>query len=129
MRYCDRCGNGHECTAEEAERMKYEVKMEELRTNRDIEVARVNASAAKTIAETEAESGAARAEGEADGMREVIEAATGGETGTEPVPIMVDGPPAEPELEPGPDVEPPPAPEVSAEPDTRGGGGWWDGYR
>ena len=77
-RFCPDCGTGHECTAEQAERMSAEVAIERLRTTRDIEVARITASASKDIAETEAESGTAHAEGIAEGMETALDAVTGG---------------------------------------------------
>lgn len=78
--FCPECGADHHAAEraerEEAERAAdREVEIERLRTKRDIEVARIQASAAKDIAEEEADADLARAEGRAEGMTEVIEAA------------------------------------------------------
>lgn len=128
-RFCPDCGNPHECTAEQAGAEKAEVAIEKLRTNRDIEVARIGASASRDIAETEAESGTAHAEGIAEGMETALDAVTGGgepDGGQLPVVVEGGGDP-EPEPEETPDVPPPPdVPEPEPEPY---GSGWWDGYR
>ena len=128
MRYCPDCGTPHECEAQGASE-KSDVAIERLRTNRDIEVARINAAAAKTIAETEAENSGERAEGVAEGMEAALDAVTGGggeEAEGEPIVVETE-PDGEPEPEPGPDNEPPVV-EVT-EPVTRTSRGWWDGYR
>jgi hypothetical protein len=129
MRFCPECGNGHECEGQ-ASALDREVEIERLRTKRDIEVARINASAAKDIAETEAESDVARAEGEVDGMETALDAlAGGGETeGGDGAPVVVDAPPdPEPEVEEEPDSAPPVV-EVSAPRETKSAG-YWGNYK
>lgn len=127
MRYCPDCGTPHECEAENG-REKSEVAIVRLQTQRDIEVARINAAAAKTIAETEAENSSDRAEGIAEGMETALDAVAGGPEEPEGEPIVVEAEPdGEPEPEPGPDNEPPVV-EVS-EPAAPRSRGWWDGYR
>jgi hypothetical protein len=124
MRYCDRCGNGHECT-EEAAALDREVEITRLNTKRDIEVARIQASAAADIAETEAEHAADFAEGKAEGMETVIEASAPEEPG-EGEPVVIEAEP-EPEPEPEPDMVPPVVETHAAdEPKQRG---YWDAYR
>lgn len=127
MRFCQDCGTPHECAAENAAE-KAEVAIERLRTNRDIEVARINASAAKDIAETEAENSADHAEGIAEGMETALDAVTGAdEAEPEGAPIVI----ADPEPDPEPEGEPDTAPPVVdiPEPRTPSRSGWWDGYR
>lgn len=109
--FCPECGLDHHM-AERAEREETEraadreVEIERLRTKRDIEVARIQANAAEHIAEDEAAVDVAHAEGEADGMRDVLDAIGGGDAEPEPepegAPIVV-----EPEPEPEPDMVPP----------------------
>src|SRR5579862_2802116 len=114
MRYCPSCGTGHECDSEEGGREKAEVAITRLETNRDIEVARINAAAGVQIADSEAVQAAAHAEGVVEGAEAVIDAAS-------PETIVVeDGPgPAaepvepEPEPEPEPGMVPPEVPPVS----------------
>lgn len=126
MRYCPDCGTPHECEAQGTSE-KAEVAIERLRTQRDIEVARITAAAGVKVAETEAEHAADFAEGRADGMETVIEA------GTEPdadegAPIVVDVPD---EPEPEPEEEPESAPdvvEVTTPRETKRGG-YWSNYR
>lgn len=112
--YCPECGADHHA-AERAEREETErladreVEIERLRTKRDIEVARIQASAAKDIAEEEADADLAHAEGIAEGMAEVIDAASPDpEPEPEPVPVIVDAP-----AEPEPEVPAPPVTEES----------------
>jgi hypothetical protein len=129
MRYCPDCGTPHECEGQAAA-IDREVEIERLRTRRDIEVARITASAARDIAETEAESDVARAEGEVDGMETALDAlAGGGETDSgEGAPIVVD---TTPEPEPEIDEEPDSAPPVIdvATPRESKRGGYWGNYK
>lgn len=130
MSFCPDCGIDHHAGDREIEAAAdREVEIERLRTKRDIEVARITASAAKDISETEAETGTARAEGQVEGMETVLETISGGEPddGGDP-PVIVEAPGPEPETEPGPDVAPPPE-EPAAVPRENKGNGWWDGYR
>lgn len=130
MRFCPDCGTPHECEAQ-AQAERTEVAIERLRTNRDIEVARITASAASTIAETEAEHSAEHAEGVAEGMETALDAVTGTDEAeaADGEPIVVEAS-AEPEFEPEgePENAPPEVVEV-AEPDMPKRGGYWDAYR
>ena len=127
MSFCVDCGLDHhagERTA--AEQVNAEVEIERLRTRRDIEVARITASASKDIAETEAEPDLARAEGAVEGMAAVLDTIAGG--GEPPAipggpPIIVE-PPAEEVPDETPDIEPPP-PAVEVTPPAKRGGGYW----
>jgi hypothetical protein len=128
MRFCELCGTGHDCERETGAE-KTEVAIERLRTNRDIEVARISASTVKDVAEVESEHSAEHAEGVAEGMETALDAVTGG--GGEP-----DGEP--PVLEvPAPEGDPVPEPEDNAppevidtpEPDEPDRAGWWSNYR
>ncbi len=79
--FCPDCGIDHHAAERtEADAVKAEadraVEIARLETKRDIEVARINAGAATAISETEAEADVARAEGIAEGMENVIDAAT-----------------------------------------------------
>jgi hypothetical protein len=129
MRFCPDCGTGHECEAATTA-LDREVEIERLRTRRDIEVARITASAAKDIAETDAENPSEHAEGVAEGMETALEALSGGgapasDGGT---PIVVDMPDEpEAEAEPEPDMEPPVV-DVAPPKETKRGG-YWDGYK
>lgn len=127
MKYCPECGNPHECAAEvvidaEAE----ETKRVRIQADRDIEIARLQAGAAKAIAATEAESEAAHLEGVIEG----VELATDpGEPdpaeGGDPIVVQVDAGDQdtdEVDVEEPPEVEP--IPEPAGKPK-----GWWDNYR
>lgn len=132
MRYCPDCGTAHECEAAVAGVEKAEVAIEKLRTNRDIEVARINATAGVQISETEAEAGVAHAEGRAEGMEDAIEAVTGGgpaEGDGEPIVVeTAANPVGEPDAIDEPEIEAPP--EVAEVPASEGSGSsWWSGYR
>ena len=80
MSFCAECGIDHHAgdPGEVEAAADREVEIERLRTKRDIEVARITASAAKDISETEAETGTARAEGQVEGMETVLETISGG---------------------------------------------------
>lgn len=126
MKYCPDCGTGHECENETG-REKAEVAITRLTTQRDIEVARINAQAGVKIADSEATQAAAHAEGVEEGIGAVLDAASpdappAGET---PLIVQADAPGPEPELEP--EMAPPPVGVPAAE--ESGGSGWWDGYR
>lgn len=129
MRYCQACGQGHDCPGD-VSAVDREVEIERLRTRRDIEVARIQASAAKDIAETDAEHSSEHAEGLAEGMETAIEAIAGGgePDGGEGTPIVVS---ADTEPEPEPEEEPESAPEVVevATPRESKRGGYWSNYR
>lgn len=128
MRYCQDCGTPHECINEQRELDKTRVEMMRLETNRDIEVARINAGAARSIAATEAEHSADHAEGVAEGMETALDAVSGGGDPA-PVgdPIVIDsGDDADPEPDLADDVTPP---VVIPEPrEPKSNSGWWDGY-
>lgn len=126
MRYCQACGTGHECEAEESGGEKAEVAIARLETNRDIEVARLTSAAGVKIADSEATHAAAHAEGMEEGIGAVLDAATPAAPETAGPPVVISSAdPAEPEAVPDltpPEVITPPAEET-------GGAGWWDGYR
>lgn len=110
--YCSVCGDGaHSMPRDEAqaevetaaELTAAEVEIARINADRDIKLARINAG----VIETEQVAELAHAEGKAEGMAEVIEAAA-----PEPEqPPVIELPPApEPEPEPEP-MQPPPADE------------------
>src|SRR5271167_4643898 len=73
-KFCPECGTGHDCEiASGLDPETAAVKIARLETQRDIEVARIQAGAAKVIAETEADSAA----DELEGVLEGVELATG----------------------------------------------------
>ena len=120
--FCPECGIDHHA-AERAEReaeqvaADREVEIERLRTKRDIEVARIQASAAKDIAEEEADADLAHAEGVADGMREIVEAAAPEpEPEPEPEPVIINAPVADADADAD---DGPPAAEGSSRPSRR----------
>lgn len=131
MKFCPECGTGHDCEVQGGDRMSDVVRIAELETRRDIEVAKVNARAdraaldtAEVIAEVEADAEVEAAEVQAVVLGEAIEAA-----GTaEPEPVIIDVP-GQPDPEPEPDdgelppAEGSPAPEP-AEGKSRGLGMW-----
>lgn len=128
-RFCPDCGTPHDCTAESGVN-KTQVEIVRLETNRDIEVARLNARAATTIAETDAENSSEHAEGLAEGMETAIDALSGGSAPEDDggAPIVVDMP-DEPEPEPAEEPDnAPPVVEVSAPAETKRGG-YWSNYR
>lgn len=124
-RYCADCGTAHECTSA----AETELALARVWANRDIEVARINASAAKDIAETGAEHSSEHAEGVAEGMETALEAVAGGgePEAAEGEPIVVD-----PGSEPDPvlEEEPENAPDVVevSPPAESGRGGYWSMY-
>jgi hypothetical protein len=132
MRYCERCGTGHECESDVQAAADREVAIEKLRTTRDIEVARINASAGVQVAETEAEHATQHAEGVVEGIETVLDAVSGetapdGDAVPEGEPIVVE---TAPEAEPEPELDAPPPPEVVTETSSRNGkGGYWGAYR
>jgi hypothetical protein len=130
MRFCEGCGQGHECEADTADGAeKAAVAIARIEANRDIEVARLNAGAAKVIAEAEAQGEAEHAEGVVEGL----ELATGGgepdaDDAAAPV-IVVDGGDAD---EPDADDTAEEPPEVTApapEPGPRKPRSWDEAYR
>lgn len=128
QKFCAECGTPHECAATPAgDYMTAEVKIAKINADRDVEIARLQAGAAKAIAATEAEHSADFAEGKAEGLEEAItggegEEAEGGE------PIVVEVPAAEPEAEADDIVEEPPVITTPA-PTAPKRGGYWDAYR
>lgn len=125
MKYCPNCGTGHDCEAEDVAGVeKTAVAIARLETNRDIEVARLQAGAVKHVADAEAESEADHLEGVIEG----VELATGeGEPDTsDPAPSIVVQ--ADAPEDDAPDVEEPPEvePVIPAEPENPG---WWSAYR
>lgn len=133
MPYCQHCGGEVDtlpgmATAEEREPM--EVTLARIQADRDVQVARIEASAhraelatAETIAETEADA-------QVDAAEAVAEIITAQAEDSEPEPdgdpIVVETPAAEPEPAPEPDMMLPAA--EPHEPREKPAG-WWDGYR
>lgn len=129
MKYCPNCGTGHECSVT-GELDRTAVELMRLQTNRDIEVARLSAGAAKHIADVEAENSAEHAEGVAEGMETALEAVSGGgaEDAGEPEgdPIVIDdGTDAEDVTEAEDDITPP---VVVPDAGPAKPAGWWSGY-
>lgn len=97
MRYCQDCGEGHECEAQAAvTAVDREIEIERLRTKRDIEVARIGAGVqrdeletAESIAETQAEAEVISAIAEAEILGDAIE----GGIQDAPEPLIIDAPP------------------------------------
>lgn len=128
MRYCPDCGTPHECAAVTARELdRTAVELMRLQTNRDIEVARLNTGAAKSIAATEAEHSADHAEGVAEGMETALDAVSGADDQPAPAgdPIVIDAGDDEDPGEPADDMTPPIAIPEPREPKSSG---WWDGY-
>lgn len=130
MKYCPDCGTPHECITEQRELDKTAVEIKRLETNRDIEVARLSAGAARHIADAEADHSAEHAEGVAEGMETALDAITGGGETAEPAgdPIVVeagDEAAEETEAEEDDDVTPP---VIIPEPSAPKAAGWWSGY-
>ena len=133
MRYCPDCGDSHECTAQAASaEADARVRIAEIEARRDVRVAelraqetRTEAEAATEIAGSEAIVEAAAAEGVAEGLETVIDAASPdapAETGAEPV-VIVEQPAGD-----GGDLaeEPPPVAEETREPvASRKSNPWW----
>jgi hypothetical protein len=137
MRYCQDCGTPHECTAEgEREADKTRIRLAEIEASRDVRIAELRAGEVKTeaaaaidIAEAEMAVDAARAEGEADGMETVIDAAAGGNDPAGAEPVVAEFPGGEsgdPEPEPEETQAPP---ETELVPATPKKAGWWDAYQ
>ena len=127
MRYCDSCGNSHECEASESGREKAEVAIARLNTTRDIEVARIQSAAGVKIAGSDSAAVAAHAEGVEEGIGVVIGAQAPDEPEAEGAAIVIDasgGESAGEELLP--EMAPPEVPVTAAA--ESGGAGWWDGY-
>lgn len=128
MKFCPDCGTGHECSAEIAAD-RTDLAIARVQAERDIELARINAGAAKAIAETEAENSSEHAEGVAEGMETALDAVSGSgddEPPADPVVVQAEAD-EEPEPEPGPDNEPPVV-EIP-DPAPKSSGGYWAGYR
>ena len=127
MKFCPDCGNPHECAAETVSNVEAEeTKRVRIQAERDMEIARINAGAAKAIAATEADSEADHLEGVIEGAE--LMAGDGGdpppaEPGGEPIVVQVDATDDD-----APDIEEPPVVEP-AEPATPARAGYWDNYR
>lgn len=131
MTFCANCGSPcPSCSskAEEDKAINAEVEKVRLETNRDIQVARIQANAAVTMIADEAAAEAAHAEGVIEGVGAVIDAATGEAPTEEPIPVVMPEP--EPELEPEPvdELALPPV-EESGMPKEPKKAGYWDAYR
>jgi hypothetical protein len=128
VKYCPECGTSHECVTEQRDLDRTAVEIKRLETNRDIEVARLQAGAAKHIADAEAEHSADYAEGRAEGVTETLEAVSGGgDPAPEPAgePIVVEAGEEDEDGETEDDVTPPVVVPEPAEPKAAG---WWSGY-
>lgn len=127
MKYCQSCGTGHECDAEETGREKAEVAVVRLQTQRDIEVARINAQAEVKVAASDAATIAAHAEGVVEGAGAIIDAATPDPVEPAGAPIVVQADTPAPDLADEPDLTPPEV--VTPVAAGKSDGGWWGSYR
>jgi hypothetical protein len=128
MKYCQDCGNPHECAAETVSNVEAEeTKRVRIQADRDIRIAEVQAGAAKVIAEVEAESEADHLEGVIEGVELVAGDAEPDADDTTVPTIVVQG--DDPGAEETTDVEEPPEVTSIPEPAKSGGGGYWGGYR
>jgi hypothetical protein len=128
MKFCADCGTSHECTVETGDRASDAVRIAELETRRDIEVARITARADRAaleadveIAETEADASVEVAAAEAEVIGTILAEADPPES--DPGPVITVAPDISQEADPEelPPVEGSPAPEAST---TRGLGMW-----
>lgn len=120
--YCPGCGTQLEREIEHAEGEAVEteqqteeitdaaVEIARIEANRDVMIKKIDAGIAEHVAEVDTAAELAHAEGEAEGMERVIEAASPPETPDAPVVVVPDNPPPE-----EPEITPPPA-EDSTEP-------------
>lgn len=131
--FCPECGADHHVADRAAEAAAdREVTIEKIHADRDIRIAQIEANVRRDVAETENALETAHAEGVAEGMQTVVDAATGDgqapELAPDGAPIIVDAAAAAPEPEPEPALAPPvvePSPSSSS---RSGGNGWWSGY-
>lgn len=129
--YCPECGIDHHA-ADRAEEQAADraVELARIEANRDITIAKINASVTRDTADVDQAAALAHAEGEAEGMQTALEGGAGVDQAPDVngAPIVVESPEPEPAPEPEPELAPPPAPPSSPEPGSRGSG-WWSGYR
>jgi hypothetical protein len=129
MRYCEDCGNGHECTAAGRESVESdEVKIARINREADVQIAKLGARTERDwnetrveVAEIEADAAVEAAAAEAEVVGAAIEAGIA----PEPEPVIIDAPEAIADAEP--DDAPPPA-EGSAPPEPKAkaaGLGFW----
>lgn len=97
MRYCQDCGEGHDCSGTVAPGPSDAVRIAEIERDRDIKLAQLSARAARdelatdeAIAETYAEADVAAAVAEAEVIGAAVEASM--DAGTDPAPVIVDAP-------------------------------------
>lgn len=130
-RWCRDCGDQHECTAEEvADTGRTQIRLAEIGAERDVEIARLQASTVAEVVDSAAVVDAAAAEGRADGMETALEDLSGGAAAAEAEP---DGQaeivefPAEPvdQAEVVPDMPEQVSVTVPSEPKRAG---YWDNY-
>lgn len=126
-KFCPNCGTPHECAAEAAsEAEKTALAIARVEANRDIEIARLQAGAAKHIADAQAESEADHLEGVIEG----VELASGESDGDDvpagdPIIVQVD---AGDDDDTEADVEEPPVVDAIPEPGGKSRD-WWAAYR
>lgn len=128
---CPDCGLTHAAAGERP--VSDAVRIAELETHRDVEVARLARSQEAHYDETRVEVAEIEADGQvatAEALAPAIAAAGDSDPEPEPVPVVVEGggdpdPEPEPEL---PDVAPPPLIDEAPEPPAKPSG-MWAGYR
>ena len=111
MKYCADCGAGHECDAQDSDRTSDAVRIAELETRRDIEIARLQARADRAQAEADQEIAETFADAEVEAAAvsaEVTAAAIDAAGIEEPAPVIIDAAPPPPADE-GDGEELPPA--------------------
>jgi hypothetical protein len=132
MKYCPECGTGHECDVATEGRVSDIVRIAELETKRDIEIAKIGArgtrvelEAAVEIAEVQADAEVDAAVAEAEIVGAALEAGMIQPEPVAPAPVIIDSDidaSAEADPEELPPVEGSPAPEAA--PSKRGLGMW-----
>jgi hypothetical protein len=120
VKYCADCGAGHECDAQDSDRTSDAVRIAELETRRDIEIARLQARADRAQAEADQEIAETFADAEVEAAAveaEVVGAAIEAAGIEEAAPVVVDVAPPPPaddaaDAEELPPAEGSPAPEA-----------------
>lgn len=125
-KYCQDCGTGHDCeTASSLDPETAAVRISRLETQRDIEIARINAGAVKHVAEVGAEGEAERAEGVVEGLELAVGAGEPEAPEGQPIAVSIPEESPEPAVEPAADMEPP---VVDVPEPANRNPGWWDAY-
>jgi cell envelope opacity-associated protein A len=129
--FCPECGTDHhlaERLEREAEKTETDREIELARINakRDVEIARITAGAAKDVADAEATEEVAHAEGVVDGMHEVLEAQQppAPEPEADPAPVVLNAPIVDAPVDEHEDAPPVADAREQSEPKKAGLGMW-----